>query len=609
MTNITKLSSKTISLIAAGEVVERPMNIVKELVENAIDSEASEITIIIKNGGLDMISVKDNGFGMDSESLTIAFDLHTTSKLSNSKIHEVRTLGFRGEALASISSISRIECNSKGENTNVQNQITIEGGKVLNFRLNKNSLEGSGTTITVTGLFHNTPVRRKFLKKPTTERKRIFELITHFALTYPTLHFILDEEIENRYKRRLNSPSRQSLLAVIYDVLGSNIAVDLIPINEKLGEWVVTGYISKPNLFRSDRSVQYICVNGRIVRHNELQKSVEKSYGSQLMKSAHPILVLILSGAVDLVDFNVHPQKSEIRFRTSDTIIQDMSALIKSVLDSRTELPTLHTTKRPLNAPINERNKIRHANKIQIEDLAILEPNEILSNTDADSYNDNSLSSITDYHQLSLDEENVTVSSAGIEILGHVMGKFALALAKDELWLIDVHAADERVKFEYYERSSKRTSLSQQMLEPIPISLLPTELEFLMDNYAALVKFGFNISRGGKNQMLVHSVPVYYDQDVTIEGIKKLISDLSSFLSETGDEDSLVESPLSNIEYGIVARLACHGSIRSGIQISKNEIAKVIDNLLKCNNPWTCAHGRPTVLRLPKSRLEGWFRR
>ncbi|MHA2100431.1 MAG: hypothetical protein ACW99A_17280, partial [Candidatus Kariarchaeaceae archaeon] len=418
-------------------------------------------------------------------------------------------------------------------------------------------------------------------------------------------HFILEEEVKGRYKTRLESPARQSLLAVIFDVLGSDIASDLILIDTEIANWQVNGYISKPNLFRSDRSVQYICVNGRIVRHPELQKRIEDSYGSQLMKSTHPILILNISGPVDAIDFNVHPQKSEIRFRSSDTILTDLSELVRNTLDTNVEIATLPSKKRPVTEIIDT----------EVMDELFDRPHETTIKLQSDTYV-NQIDKVSQetirtdiYRQLSLSDNQPVVSKSGIEVLGQIMDKFGLAYINEELWLVDVHAADERVKFEFYEQGSQRNALSQQMLQPINISLSVGEKQFILDHLIELEKFGLKISDGSKTSILVHSTPVYFDHDVTKENIRKVILDISGFFGENIDETPIVDSPLSRIEYGIVARLACHGSIRSGYPVSKEVIATVIDNLLKCTNPWTCAHGRPTILRLPKSRLEGWFRR
>ncbi|OLS26192.1 MAG: DNA mismatch repair protein MutL [Candidatus Heimdallarchaeota archaeon LC_2] len=605
MSKIIKLPTKIISQIAAGEVIERPANIVKELVENSIDAQADKIHIIIKDGGLNQVYVRDNGTGIPENEVLKAFELHTTSKLFDDQIKDVQTLGFRGEGLASIASISKVICKSKNSSSHKVNEITIEGGDLVKQQTTIEKSEKSWTSVKITGLFYNTPVRRKFLKKTATERKRIIDMVTHFALTYPNIHFILEEEAQNKFTTRLESPSRQSLLAVIFDVLGSDIASELIVLDSKLKNWHVSGYISKPNLFRSDRSVQFLCINGRIVRHQELQKKIENAYGSQLMRSAHPILVLNISGPIDAIDFNIHPQKSEIRFKSNDTILSDLSELTRTTLDTNAELVILPLKKVPIKDKIGTQ---------KMDDLfPVTSDSEDISHLDTELIQEENSSRTPStgdiYKQLSLSDNKQVVSKSGIEILGHIMNKFALAYANDELWLIDIHAADERVKFEYYEKGSQRTVLSQQMLQPISISLAVGEKQFILDHKIELEKFGLRISNDSDTSILVHSTPVYFDQEISELSIKKVLLDIAGFFGETVDDQSIVESPLNKIEYGIVARLACHGSIRSGYPLSNEVIAKVIDNLLKCTNPWTCAHGRPTILRLPKSRLEGWFRR
>jgi DNA mismatch repair protein MutL len=275
---IEKLSAKIVGRIAAGEVVERPVNILKELIENSIDAETNHIHIQIENGGNDGISVQDNGVGIPSADLFRAFELHTTSKLTDQEISNVSTLGFRGEALASIAAISIVECKSRSKYEDKGREIKIVGGELEQDR--QISMK-PGTRISVSAIFHNVPARRKFLKKPNTERKRIEDLVMQFSISHPEIHFILEEKINSRVKKRVESPPRQSILSVIYDIFGYEIANGLLPVNGEINHWKITGFISKPILTRSDRSLQYICINGRNIRHAELQNAIESAYGSR----------------------------------------------------------------------------------------------------------------------------------------------------------------------------------------------------------------------------------------------------------------------------------------------------------------------------------------
>lgn len=588
---IKKLPQSVIARIAAGEVVERPLNIVKELIENSIDAKSNKILVRIENGGLARILVQDDGIGISIEDLPLAFDLHTTSKLYDEQISNISTLGFRGEALASIATVARIESKSKTEDQNDGNSLIIEGGIIQD---KKSISMNNGTSIEVSGIFFNTPVRRKFLKSPATERKRIIDLVTHFALFYPRLHFILEEIDNNRIKQRIESPSRQSLLAVIYDVLGHEVASELIKLKNKFGDWKISGYISKPNLTKSDRSSQYLCVNGRPIRHGTLQNIIESAYGSQLMRSAHPVIIIAIDGPMDSIDFNIHPQKREIRFRTEDNIFDEISHIIRNTLTETAELPILQESKID-RIPKN----LREDHDETIEELV---DDTILKKSKTGKS--------SKYIQQTLDG-NPVILSKGRRVIGHIMLKFAVIEdTRNELWLVDVHAADERVKFEQFEKSSVRKVLSQQFLEPLTIEFIQTsEKSLLLDHCENLETFGLKISDAPGNKLFVHSCPIYFDQTIGPDTTKKLLDDIVSFLDDTDDDYYASQSPFDRIEYGIVARLACHGSIRSGIPVSNQVISRVVDDLLKCKNPWTCAHGRPTILRISKSKLEGWFRR
>ncbi|MHA2170888.1 MAG: DNA mismatch repair endonuclease MutL [Candidatus Kariarchaeaceae archaeon] len=594
---IEKLSAKIVGRIAAGEVVERPVNILKELIENSIDAETKHLLIRIENGGNDGIFIQDDGVGIPSDDLFRAFELHTTSKLTDQEISNVSTLGFRGEALASIAAISVVECKSRSKFEDEGREIKIVVGELERDR--RISMK-SGTSIAVSAIFHNVPARRKFLKKPSTERKRIEDLVMQFSISYPEIHFILEEKTNSRIKKRVESPPRQSILSVIYDILGYEIASGLLPVKGEINHWKISGFISKPLLIRSDRNLQYLCVNGRNVRHTELQNAIESAYGSQLMRSSHPILLLQFAGPTNAIDFNVHPQKSEIRFQTSDTLISKIGELIHESLKQASEIPTLPMSK-------IDRVTVSADREHSLDDLNVVEPFVMESQTSDSALNEQYTKSI--YSQQTLDNTNL-VSSGGRRVLGHVMHKFGIIESENnELWLVDIHAADERVKFEKYEKGTARSALSQQFLEPMVIELLISEKELLLSNLEKLSKFGLNISNGPEQTLLVHSSPVYYDQNITPGSLQKLLQEIAIFLGDSDVSRLSVESPFSRIEYGIAARLACHGSIRSGEAVSSVVISKVVDELLKCNHPWTCAHGRPTIMRLPKSRLDGWFNR
>lgn len=618
MTKIRKLSTETVSKIAAGEVVERPMNIVKELVENSLDADADQISITIAGGGKDRIEVRDNGTGIIPDELKLAFELHTTSKLDNDDPSNVATLGFRGEALASIAAVSHIEVTSKHHDEDLGRKLVMEGGKIIEDQSVRSQI---GTSITVKGIFFNTPARRKFLKTSSTERKRITDLITNYCLMYPDVHFKLIEKMQSGNKVRIESPSRKSMMAVIFDVLGHEIANDLVAFQQQIGDWHIDGYISKPSLTRSDRAFQFINVNGRPIHHKDLQKTIEDAYGSQLMRRTHPVIILKIEGPIEAIDFNIHPQKSEIRFKENEILFDQLPEAILSTLSEEVELPPLQKnkldrirTKQKKSRTKSKRNnstKVKgstQSNQKQPRNEAISVSNDSRIDHQSDT-EDITIPYQRSTTQTSLFNERIIEEGQNITVLGHIMNKFGLVYFKNELWLVDVHAADERIKFEQYAHGKERISSSQQLLQPLPIELTPSEKQILVDHQDDLRKFGLKLSNGGDKTVLIHAVPVYYDQDITPDSIRDLLYDIISFLNDDDAETGPIQSPLDNMEYAIVSRLACHSAIRSGYPVANTRIKQVITELLECEFPWTCAHGRPTVLRLPKSRLESFFKR
>ncbi len=584
------------SRIAAGEVVERPTNIVKELVENSIDAGATQIFVTISDGGRDSIKIFDNGEGISSNSLSLAFELHTTSKIENEDISNIESLGFRGEALASIASVSRVEVISRKKDEDKGHKLIIEGGKIVS----SDSVERShGTSLTVSSIFFNTPARRKFLKSANTERKRISDLMTNYCLMYPDIHFKLDEENSSgKTINRLESPSRTTTAAVLFDLFGPDIVEQLFPVRSSPGIWEIEGYISSPMINRSDRSMQFININGRPVRHKRLQSTIEEAYRSQLLRNTHPIIILKITGPYDEVDFNIHPQKSEIRFKDSDTLIEDLPEIVLSALEEHTALPEIQKAKlnriRTKSTPssVSQQSRSKAENSVQSA-----------PHVEADTSKPRTVQTSLFTGEIAED------TPSQIQVLGHVMNKFGIVSYNNEVWLMDVHAADERVKFEHYAESNVRDVSRQQFLTPMSVSLTGPELLQVLEYSESFGKYGFQISNGGPGKLLVHSVPVYYDQEPTPQTVSELISDFLTHLTLEDDEYGLVETPLDRLEYGIVSRLACHGSVRSGYPVSSSKIRQVAEQLLKCKFPWTCAHGRPTVLRLSKKDLESMFKR
>ena len=593
---IKEIPPNLVRKIAAGEVITRPVDIIKELIENSIDADSSKINVVFENGGIDRIIVEDNGSGIPKEDVEFAFKLHTSSKIDENKLFSVPTLGFRGEALSSISIVSKIRCKTRYHKEEEGTELILEAGKVIK----KSPIKFSqGTRMEITGLFHNVPARRKFLKSPQTEKRQIVTVFTHFALMYPSIHFILMEIKNGRQTKVLESPSRSKFLSVVYDVLGADIASNLIHVEGNAGRWAVDGFVSIPSYIRKDRSQQFVSVNGRMVRHSDINKTIEEAYGSRLLKGNHPIIIIKLEGEHEWVDYNVHPQKLEIRFSASDPILFELKELISQTLDASSELPKLDRKKAP---------KVKETPEIASNETTKIGVAKPVVETTS-SFTQMSLSDTMSLEKASKNSKLPVAAEVkgGFRILGHIMKKFALIEKDDELWVMDVHASDERVKFEQYESMKNRLVMSQSLLSPVRFNLTENDRSALIEHLEPLKKFGLEISLGERSEVLVHSVPVYFDQDITRDSLKSLLLDFSAYVQEFGDKR--VNTPLDSIEYRVVARLACHGAVRSGYHVSDAKIAEILKNLMKCKNPWTCAHGRPTILRIDLGTIESWFKR
>ncbi len=560
-----------------------------------------------------MVQVSDNGFGITEGQLEMAFELHTTSKLGDKNVFEVETLGFRGEALGSIASVSRIECRSRSRNSNTGFMIELEGGQLLS---KASVVMDEGTSTKISGIFFNTPARRKFLKSSNTERRHVMKLITHYALLYPQIHFVLKEkDATGKVETKIESPVRQSTLAAIFDVLGHTIASELREIRATAGNWKITGFISESKLIRKDRNLQFININGRPIQHTELQGLIEKAYGSRLMRSSHPVIILSIDGPVDEVDFNVHPRKAEVRFKTDDPIFDEIFKIVDKTLSDVDELPQLlprkieHVGKKYTSPKSGIPIKPKKPKKTLIQTTFDMKSDTAeISTKQVEKKDEEVTESKDEIFRTLLQSDSSIIVDGNKKVLGHIMRKFGLIDAGNELWLVDIHAADERVKFEIYEERRSRKILSQQMLTPIEIHLAPVERQIIVDNIDEIKKFGMIISEGSSKSVLVHAFPVLYDREINNKTITELLTQISNSISEEQTEFQ-IKTAFNELEYKIVANLSCHGSIRSGYHVSNQKIGEVVSNLLKCKDMHTCAHGRPTILRIGNNDLESWFKR
>lgn len=343
--------------------------------------------------------------------------------------------------------------------------------------------------------------------------------------------------------------------------------------------------------------MQYVSVNKRIVRSGDINSAIEEGYGAQLLKGHHPAIIVDLVGKNEWVDYNVHPQKLEVRFDPNDNVLEELAQMVKDTLEKESHLPELteHKAKGVENQPVSsppEKGEIYTAQPIQAEEQV-------------ERYTQYTLEDMVG--SAGVAKSGAVKVAGGYRILGHIMNKFALIETDTELWIMDVHAADERVKFEQYENIKSDLVMSQSMLTPVKIKVDHEDFNVLDEIQPLLKSYGLEISTVPETTVLVHSIPVYFDQTIDRQTISNVLQGFAAYFKETSEK--AVTTPLDELQYKVVARLACHGAVRSGYPVSNHKLAEILNNLLKCKYPWTCAHGRPTVIRIKQGMLESWFKR
>ncbi|MHA1218433.1 MAG: DNA mismatch repair endonuclease MutL [Candidatus Heimdallarchaeaceae archaeon] len=597
---IVKLDKLTINKIAAGEVIERPASVVKELVENSIDAQSSKITINIQEGGKKSVEVVDNGIGMESTDARLSINRHTTSKINNADdLFSIHSLGFRGEALASIVSVAQVEIITKTEESDLGIHLVIEGGEIVS---DKQASAPKGTRISVKNLFFNVPVRRKFLKTISTEINHITEYVTKLALANPSISFILT----HNGKDILTAP-KGDLIVQITAIFGENIARACLPINKKENEYSVTGFITKPEFSRKSKDYLYIFVNGRSVTNKVISEAVSRGYGTAVPHNRYPIIFLYFDLPPDEVDVNVHPTKKEIRFSNEakvyaliETAIRESLErsglkLFETVIETRHKPTTLtsvgtkshESEKRKLPAPISPRER---------PDYKIVKSKEQRIDKFLPTMDKN----------IELQEEGFERKKS-IRILGIIKDTYIVAETQEGLFLCDQHAAHEKINYEKYIKQIKKKSVSiQQLLAPISVTLKPSEFEIIESIEENLKTFGFEIEVFGKNEILIRSIPSIMGVTIEFNVAKDMIDIFKTNVSEIKEKLDLED--LGFVK-DIISIFACRRSIKAGDKITLDRAELLLKELLELEEPFTCPHGRPTIIILNEKYIEELFKR
>ncbi|MHC1591630.1 MAG: DNA mismatch repair endonuclease MutL [Candidatus Helarchaeales archaeon] len=585
---IKLLDKKVINKIAAGEVIENPASVVKELVENSIDAGATSIKVTIRNGGKDFIQVSDDGEGMSREDALLSIQRHATSKLRDIEdLQALRTLGFRGEALSSIAAVSRMQMETNTDPNETGTLIKIEGGKVLEVT---DGTGPKGTVIEVRDLFFNVPVRRKYMKSREKEAARIIDVIMNYALIHPEISFKLIHDSKEVLFTPKSPGSMESLtyLETITYVLGKSIAREMVPIKGHSARFTMAGYISKPSMSRKGPTLQFFFVNGRSIKSKLLSSTIKEAYGNLLFPKEHPIVILSFEFDPARIDVNIHPTKKEIRFLDEDTIRRELKEIIQEKLMSMNVIPVLEEKipQKTTSSSSTDAVKIQKSKKLNSLILGKSEAQKIAGR-----------------------KSDVEIgSSEGIERLPplYFVGQFhdTYLLMQDEtdLYIIDQHAAAERINYEkLLEKLKSRPLQVQQLISPVTFDLSPKEAKLLKngDVLEKLKQYGFHISHFGGNTFLIHSVPVVFGSHLDERVILEFIHEL-----EIGKKDFH-----STLQDDVIKLLACHSSIRAGEPLSEEKALKLVNDLRKCNNPYSCPHGRPTLIRFSLKFLEKKFKR
>ena len=651
MAIINELDKNTIDQIAAGEVVERPASVVKELVENSIDCGATAITVEIKGGGIDMIRVTDNGSGIEKSQIRKAFKRHATSKLKTiDDLYSIHSLGFRGEALSSISSVAQVDLITKTEDELVGTRYCINGGEEAAF---EDIGAPKGTTLIVRNLFYNTPARKKFLKTAQTEAGYIGDCMEHLALDNPTVSFRFINNKDDKFSTSGNGDLKE----IIYRIYGRDISVSLITIKATEGNMTLEGYLGEPVLNRSNRNFEIFFVNGRYIKDKVMSKALEEGYKEYLMMHKFPFAVLHLRLDPQDVDVNVHPAKMEVRFNNQVKLHEFIRQSVESVLREHEMIPDALLSEKedkieaakesagkkepkeeiieagaPEKAPEPfeklrfEEHKISkdtpvYAKGVKAEPIKIEDSNKsavwtrIFGDADgsASEKNENTSPIIKSENtivvekkpvQLDLFEEKV-LSKDNVkeyEILGQLFGTYWIIAYKDKMLLVDQHAAHEKVN---YERMIKRfrsgEMLSQMVNPPVIVALSSAEEELFLNYRQYFEKLGFNIENFGGREYAMRAIPI------DLFGCESEKDMFIQILDELSHETNLDRTP-DVINYKITS-MACKASVKGNTKMSVLEMQALLDELLTLDNPYNCPHGRPTIISMTKYEIDKKFKR
>ncbi len=654
MAEIRLLDQKTIDQIAAGEVIERPSSVVKELVENSIDAGATAVTVEIRDGGTSFIRVTDNGNGIEREQVSIAFLRHSTSKIRVVEdLFSVASLGFRGEALSSIASVAMVELITKTKDAEAGVRYVIEGGEEKKI---EDMAAPDGTTFLVRSLFYNTPARRKFLKSPVTEAGYISELMERLALSRPDISF----QFINNGQVKLHTSGNHNLKDVIYQIYGREIAANLVSIDAEQGAVRITGFIGKPVISRGNRGFENYFINGRYIRSSLIAKGIEEGYKTFMMQHKYPFTVLHFAIRGELLDVNVHPTKMELRFSNQEELYQLVKKTVQQGLMERELIPEIKLEEKPVEKPaemhvekpvvkpeekqeekpeekseekpeekpsareqnlayfmeeMRKRVEAEFAEKKQAEKVESkkIEPEktepekpesekpEPPKKEEKKPHPDMIREPEPVYEQQDLFEHRLLnpKTKSDIRIIGQLFETYWLVQFEDKFYMIDQHAAHEKVLYERTVKSLKdKEILSQMVSPPLIVTLNMQEAEKLKEFQKYFQELGFQIEPFGGKEYAISAVPA------NLYGLAE-----KELFVELLDELEFGNGRNTEMILDKIATMSCKAAVKGNQRLSEVEARELIEELLTLENPYNCPHGRPTIISMTKQEIEKKFRR
>lgn len=610
MAKINVLNQEISSKIAAGEVVDRPVSVVKELVENSIDAGSTAITVEIKAGGISFIRVTDNGCGIDEDDVVVAFERHATSKISSEKdLNRIETLGFRGEALASIAAVSQVELITKTKENIIGSIVEINGGLV-----EKKEEIGcpNGTTIVAKNLFFNTPARLKFLKKESTEAGLVSDLIERLALTHPEISF----KLINNGQNVVHTTGNGDVLTTIISVFGRDISKGMIQVALEEEGIKVSGFIGKPEISRSNRNYQCIFINRRFVKNKTITSALEMAYKTLLTINKYPVSVLYIDISPSLIDVNVHPAKMEVRFYDEDIIYNLILNTVSSALKNNVLIPQIILNKHET-TPFELKQANMAVEKIQsmFKPEMIKETKEAYSVPAYESRSKKSHDKMPQNESAKIEKpEVVTEQQTGLNeleqldvkitqnyrIIGQIFSTYIIIEMEDKMFVIDQHAAHERLKYKgLLNKHKDNGGFSQSLISPIVAEVSNSEFKKVEENIDTILDLGLEIEPFGENTYLLRSVPYVLGENYAKEFFYEVV-------------DKLNNVKINNVldfRQEMLYSMACKAAVKANRILSGSEMQKLVEDVLNMDDAFTCPHGRPIIISISKYELEKMFKR